>query len=37
MIINVYYQFIGRELVPNTFKKGLFTLKATQESQNTNT
>ena len=37
MIINVYNQFIGRELVLNTFKKGLFSLKPTQENQNINT
>ena len=33
MIINVFNLFIGRELVPNTFKNGLFSLKPTQENQ----
>ena len=37
MIINVFNLFIGKELVPNTFKNCLFSLKPTQENQNINT
>ena len=37
MITNVFNLFIGRELVANTFKNGLFSLKPTQENQNINT